>query len=1181
MYLKSLTLKGFKSFASATTLTFEPGITAIVGPNGSGKSNIVDALAWVMGEQGAKHLRGGKMDDVIFAGTAGRAPLGRAEVTLTIDNTDGVLPIDYTEVTISRTLFRAGGSEYAINGQTARLLDVQELLSDTGMGREMHVIVGQGQLDQILQATPEMRRGFIEEAAGVLKHRRRREKAVRKLDSTAANLDRLNDLISEIRRQLKPLGRQAAVARRAAVVQAELRDARARLMADDLTAATLALESGTASAATREEQRRRAEERLEAARRVQARAETEAAAAQPALTSAQERWYAASTLRERVATVVSISAERMRHRVDDRPGTNGRDPDELDAEAAQVREAEADLRAEIEAARSRLADAGDERSRLEDEHAEAEKGYAARLRAVADRREGLARLGGQVSALRSRLEAGAEETERLSARRDEALERAAEADRRYLALETRITGLGEGESDLDAAYEDADSRVAQARERVERYEAERVGLDQRVATLSARIDALELGLERGDGAAALAGRDGLGVLGPLDGLVAIEPGWEAALAAALGPASEALAVADLDGAQRALALLGDEELGTASLLVADAPDGGRGPHGPVAGARRLDELVTAGPEVGASLRRLLAGVVAVEDLAGARAVVEEHPDLVAVTRSGELLSSWFAAGGSGPGKSAIELRAAVAAAREELEEARREAERVRFSAARADEALAEAERAAGEALARLNESDAAMSALAEQISQAGQDAESSRAEAERLAATIDRTAAGREAAEQELEVLTERLARAGDEAELTEPDPSVRDELAAAARLARQNEMEARLALRTGEERARALAGRADSLARSAARERRSRAEAAARAERARREAAVAACVHEAAVWLAARVAAAREAADAERRRADAERVEAETALVTARHEARDRAAELDELVEGSHRDEMARIEQRMRLEQLTEKAMSELGMEAGTLLAEYGPDKLVPVLTRPDGSALTADDEVPEPVPFDREEQTRRARRARRTLDQLGRINPLALEEFDALNERHQFLATQLEDLRKTRKDLQDIITEIDDRVQEVFTRAHADVARTFDEVFPRLFPGGEGHLVLTEPDDMLATGVDIEARPAGKKVKRMSLLSGGERSLVAVAFLFSLFIARSSPFYILDEVEAALDDMNLSRLLGIYEELRKDSQLLVITHQKRTMEKADALYGVTMRGDGVTTVISQRLAE
>ena len=243
MYLKSLTLRGFKSFASATTLNFEPGITCVVGPNGSGKSNVVDALSWVMGEQGAKSLRGGKMEDVIFAGTSGRAPLGRAEVSLTIDNTDGALPIDYTEVTISRTMFRNGGSEYAINGSAARLMDVQDLLSDSGIGREMHVIVGQGQLDAILQATPEGRRGFIEEAAGVLKHRKRKEKALRKLETCDGNLNRLSDLITEIRRQLKPLGRQAEVARKAAVVQAEVRDARARLLADDLVQATLALES--------------------------------------------------------------------------------------------------------------------------------------------------------------------------------------------------------------------------------------------------------------------------------------------------------------------------------------------------------------------------------------------------------------------------------------------------------------------------------------------------------------------------------------------------------------------------------------------------------------------------------------------------------------------------------------------------------------------------------------------------------------------------------------------------------------------------------------------------------------------------------------------------------------------------------------------------------------------------
>ncbi|WP_316668034.1 AAA family ATPase, partial [uncultured Propionibacterium sp.] len=814
MYLKSLTLKGFKSFASATTLAFEPGITAIVGPNGSGKSNIVDSLAWVMGEQGAKHLRGGKMDDVIFAGTAGRAPLGRAEVTLTIDNTDGVLPIDYTEVTISRTLFRAGGSEYAINGQTARLLDVQELLSDTGMGREMHVIVGQGQLDQILQATPEMRRGFIEEAAGVLKHRRRREKAVRKLDSTAANLDRLNDLISEIRRQLKPLGRQAAVARKAAVVQAELRDARARLMADDLTAATLALESEMASAAAREEQKARAQERLDAARRVRARAEAGAAAAQPALTRAQELWYAASTLRERVSTVISVSAERMRHRTDGRPGPSGRDPDELEIEAAQVREQEAGLRTEIEAAQARLDETGAQRERLENEHAAAERKYAAGLRAIADRREGLARLGGRVGSLRSRLEAGGEETDRLTARRDEALERVAAADRQYVALEARITGLGRGESDLDAAYEEASGGVEAARAQVGRCEAEQVRIDQRTAALSARIDALELGLERKDGAAALAGRDGLDVLGPLAELVAVEPGWEAALAAALGPAAESLAVAGVAAAQQALALLDAEDLGAASLLVAGAPGTGPDRPAPGGGARYLDELITAEPPVKASLRRLLADVVAVEDLAAARAVIQDQPRLQAVTRSGERLSSWFASGGSGSGKSLIELQAAVTAARAELEDARHEAERVRFAASRADEALARAERDADEKLARLNESDASMSALAEQISQAGQDARSARAEAERLAATIERTAAGREAAQRELAVLEERLARATDEADLTEPDPAGRDELAIAARLARQDETDARLALRTAQERARSLAGRADSLAR-------------------------------------------------------------------------------------------------------------------------------------------------------------------------------------------------------------------------------------------------------------------------------------------------------------------------------------------------------------------------------
>ena len=318
-----------------------------------------------------------------------------------------------------------------------------------------------------------------------------------------------------------------------------------------------------------------------------------------------------------------------------------------------------------------------------------------------------------------------------------------------------------------------------------------------------------------------------------------------------------------------------------------------------------------------------------------------------------------------------------------------------------------------------------------------------------------------------------------------------------------------------------------------------------------------------------------------ERAAADAARTEAEAALTEIRRRLRTLTHDFESLVDSAHRDEMARAEQRMRLEQLTEKAMSELGLEPEALVADYGPDQPVPVLTRPDGSALQPDDEVPPPLPYVREQQSKRLRSAERALGVLGRVNPLALEEFDAMAERHQFLAEQLDDLKKTRSDLMDIITEVDNRVEQVFAEAYADVETAFERVFARLFPGGEGRLVLTEPGSWLTTGVDVEARPPGKKVKRLSLLSGGERSLVAVAFLVALFIARPSPFYILDEVEAALDDTNLGRLLEIYEELRENSQLLVITHQKRTMEIADALYGVTMRGDGVSAVISQRLRE
>jgi chromosome segregation protein len=1185
MYLKSLTLRGFKSFASTTSLVFEPGITCVVGPNGSGKSNVVDALAWVMGEQGAKTLRGGKMEDVIFAGTSGRAPLGRAEVVLTIDNSDGALPIDYTEVTISRTMFRAGGSEYAINGSPARLLDVQDLLSDSGIGREMHVIVGQGQLDSILQATPEIRRGFIEEAAGVLKHRKRKEKAQRKLEATAANLNRLNDLLGEIRRQLKPLGRQAEVARKAAIVQADLRDAKARLLADDLVAASSALESDLAAEAELKQRRLRLEAELTEARQAEQVAEAASRDALPQLTAAQETWYALAALSERIASTASIAAERLRNAqnvgTEDRPG---RDPEAIEREAAEVRRAEAELQAEVTQKAEALAAATAARNAAEVAHAEAEKQYAAQQRAIADRREGLARLAGEVNTLRSRAEAAGSEIERLSAARAEAEERADSARRQFATLETRLAGLSAGESGLDVAYESAEADLEAATVRLaELQDAERAAAADRGAA-AARAEALALGLERRDGSAALlAAGDRLdGLLGSVAALVSVPAGAEVAIAAALGAAADAIAVTGLDAAVAAFDHLKAEDLGRAGLLLgSDAgPDIGSWPALPGYAAWAAG-MVDCAPNLRPALDRLLFKVAVVDDVDTGRRLVAELPEVTAVTKDGDLLSSWFAAGGSSAKPSLLEVQVALDEANARLGAAQAETERLRFAIAEAGHVVAAAQERADAALARLHESDAEHAALAEEAGELNQTVRAAQAEAGRLAAAAEAAATARDQALANLAELEERLALASAQTEVSEADPTERDHSADLAREARSAEMDARLALRTVEERARALAGRAESLVRAAEAERAARAKAAARREQLRREAEVAAAVQAAAGWLGEQVTASRALADAERTEAQQRRTEAEAELTAARHRGRELARSFEGLVDSVHRDELARAQQQMKIDALAEKALTELGLEAEALVTEYGPEQRVPVLVGEDGRPLGEDDPRPDPVPYVRGEQEKRLRAAERDLAVLGKVNPLALEEFDALSERHTFLAEQLADLRKTRDDLNAIIADVDTRVQEVFAAAYADVETAFEASFSRLFPGGEGRLVLTEPGEWLTTGVEVEARPAGKKVKRLSLLSGGERSLVAVAFLVALFKARPSPFYILDEVEAALDDTNLGRLLEIYEELRANSQLLVITHQKRTMEIADALYGVTMRADGVSAVISQRLRE
>ncbi|ACU39760.1 chromosome segregation protein SMC [Actinosynnema mirum DSM 43827] len=1185
VHLKSLTLKGFKSFASATTLRFEPGITCVVGPNGSGKSNVLDALRWVMGTQGAKDLRGGKMEDVIFAGTSGRAPLGRAEVTLTIDNADGALPIEYTEVSITRRMFREGATEYEINGSSCRLMDIQELLSDSGIGREMHVIVGQGQLSAILESKPEERRAFIEEAAGVLKHRKRKEKALRKLEAMQANLTRLTDLTAELRRQLKPLGKQAEIARRAQTVQAELRDSRMRLLADDLVTQRESLARDEQDEAAARARRAEVERSLQQAQVQQNELEEVVSADAPKLQQAQDTWYRLSALEERLRGTVRLAVERERHlkaSVDAPRG--GRDPEELEAEAEQTAALELELQEGVTEARVGLAEAVETRAELERVVSAAEKAHLAAVRAIADRREGLARLSGQVEALRSKTNATAEEIERLSTALTEAVERSEVAQEELAEARESTDSEDEDDAGVQERHRHAVEAEDSARRRVEELVKAERAAERDIASWKARVDALSLGLTRKDGAGALLASQLPGLLGSVAALLTVEPGNEVALAAALGPVADAIAVASGDDALAALELLKTEDAGRAGVVIG----GGEPPTGALpalpGGARWAVDLVRAPESLRPAVARALHGLAVVADLAAADALVRAHPGLRAVTGEGDLLGSDWATGGSGRSQSVIEVQAAVDEASEKLALAERALE---HSGPALDGARAEQQARRGEASAlkeQLNEAKVRRARSSERLNRLAAAVRSAEAEVDRARGQREKVEAAREENLLKLAELEERLLVAEEQPLDDEPDTAQRDEAAAELASARQGEMDARLTLRTAEERARALQGKAEGLRRAARAERETR-ERAQRALAARaRGAVVASAVVRGGEVALERIAVSLDRAARERDAAQERRARHEALLGQVRGLVREMSGELEKLTDAVHRDEVLRAEQRLRIEQLEVKISEDFGIGLDDLVAEYGPDVHVPPsagelaeyeAAKERGEAVTA----PMPIPYDRDTQARRAKRAERDLSLLGKVNPLALEEFAALEERYKFLSNQLEDIKATRRDLLTVVKEVDDKILEVFTLAYEDVAREFQVVFEVLFPGGEGRLVLTEPDDMLTTGIELEARPPGKKVKRLSLLSGGEKSLAAVAMLVAIFRARPSPFYVMDEVEAALDDTNLHRLISLFEQLRERSQLLIITHQKPTMEIADALYGVSMRGDGISQVISQRL--
>lgn len=1087
----SLTLRGFKSFASATTFEFTPGINAVVGPNGSGKSNVLDALAWVMGKQGAKSLRGGSMKDVIFAGSgeagsgdgAQRAPLGRAKVTLTFDNSDGTLSIPADRVQISRTMFRSGGSEYEINGSPARLADIQDLLSEAGLGQQMHVLVGQGQLDAVLHATAQQRRDMIEQAAGVVKYRRRQEKTSRKLESVASNVTRLSDLVAELDSQLQPLSEQAESAATARQLQARIRQLEAVLLARQL--GVLQAEQAQALASEAEGTRRAEtlKEQLEAARAASAKHQQEQNRLNAEVTACQK---AVSTLREsaaRVRTVQSIAAERVRtYRV-------------------ELTEATAAARAGYERALELLEERREEAERAVESYASFEERYDAALKNVE-------KAASEVAQTERASGEAAQSRARAQARLDAARAAAVEATRAYAAAAERAATLREalGQS-LGEAPAELDTESAEA------------VFDPETGEL---MD---------------SSSEGTSLLRVLDA-VQIDPEYARAASAALTSLATAALSAPVEGAEVSQLrgdmhgdMRGDAGESAAKEFSVELPEScatelrelGIRPATEIIEPLSEDAAALAGIDehalarVTAALGERLAGVLFAPDAASAEAALR----LLADHNTSGQNTIWriFDPAGTehtrysllypAEGASPLELAAAYRAAsqvvtrtRAELDEAEQAVQQAQTAAESAVEAEREAAKAAGVASAE----HARARAQAESLEASAQNIQNERARLnERLTAAEESVAQARTAYE---------LARTREDSYLAGTG-----EQAPAATIERR-------AQRLGEVLAEQVSEREQQL-------------------------------HELSGAL----------------------KNAQEGLTSTNEEAQDlqaaHAAALTLLARTQ--TEAARVQERVQA--LAERARLMTGLTLEQLEEEYSEQLPVDVPAE-EASENDATETASETTEASTESVRARLKATRAELEALGAINPLALEEYEALSERHAYLNQQIEDLKATRRDLNTVMDEVSSHIAEVFTAAMEDINTHYRRIFETLFPGGEGHLELDDPSDPLNSGVEIHARPAGKKVKRLSLLSGGERSLASLALLIAIYMSRPSPFYALDEVEAALDDRNLSRLLQVIGELGERSQLIVVTHQKRTMQIAETLYGVSMRG-GVSTVLSQQMEE
>ena len=1096
----SLTLRGFKSFASATTFEFTPGINAVVGPNGSGKSNVLDALAWVMGEQGAKSLRGGSMKDVIFAGSgevgsgdgAQRAPLGRAKVTLIFDNSDGTLSIPADRVQISRTMFRSGGSEYEINGSPARLADIQDLLSEAGLGQQMHVLVGQGQLDAVLHATAQQRRDMIEQAAGVVKYRRRQEKTSRKLESVASNVTRLSDLVAELDSQLQPLSEQAESAATARQLQARIRQLEAVLLARQL--GVLQAEQAQALASEAEGTRRAEtlKEQLEAARAASAKHQQEQNRLNAEVTACQK---AVSTLREsaaRVRTVQSIAAERVRtYRV-------------------ELTEATAAARAGYERALELLEERREEAERAVESYASFEERYDAALKNVEKAASEVAqtdRASGEAAQSRARAQA----------QLDAARAAAVEATRAYAAAAERAATLREalGQS-LGEAPAELDTESAEAV--FDPETGELMDSSSEGASLLRVLDAVQIDPEYARAAsAALTSLATAALSVPVEG----------------AEVSQLRGDKDDESSESAATELATElpETTLPAFCAAELRELGIRPATEMIEPLSEDAAALAGIDehalarVTAALSERLAGVLFAPDAASA----EQALHLLAENTLAGQRTIWriFDPAGTehtrysllypAEGASPLELAAAYRAAsqvvtrtRAELDEAEQAVQQAQTAAESAVEAEREAAKAAGVASAE----HARARAQAESLEASAQNIHNERARLnERLTAAEESVAQARTAYESARTREDSYLAGTGEQA------PAATIE---------------RRAQRLGEALAEQVGEREQQL-------------------------------HELSGAL----------------------KNAQEGLTSTNDEVQDlqaaHAAALTLLARTQ--TEAARVQERVQA--LAERARLVTGLTLEQLEEEYSEQLPVDVPAEETSENAASENAASENAAAENtateastESVRARLKATRAELEALGAINPLALEEYEALSERHAYLNQQIEDLKATRRDLNTVMDEVSSHIAEVFTAALEDINTHYRRIFETLFPGGEGHLELDDPSDPLNSGVEIHARPAGKKVKRLSLLSGGERSLASLALLIAIYMSRPSPFYALDEVEAALDDRNLSRLLQVIGELGERSQLIVITHQKRTMQIAETLYGVSMRG-GVSTVLSQQMEE